>query len=34
MVIQNNIVNYPYGNQHASLMEKIVTQKTIDDYQN
>lgn len=34
MVIQNNVTNYPYGNAHSSLMEKIITQKSIDDYQN
>ena len=34
MVVQNNIVNFPYGNSHSSLMEKIITQKSIDDYKN
>lgn len=34
MIVQNNVVNYPYGNNHTSLMEKIIVQKNINDYQN
>ena len=34
MMIQNQIDNYPYGNIHSSIMEKIMNKKSIEDRSN